>query len=96
MKGLSLSNARKLLEKEGFKNISVIEKETDEYTPGSVISQSPEHSSAGIAADSEITLVVAKSRQIVSTTAPTTTAPVTTQAPAEDPQAELIDGEDRG
>ena len=96
VKGLSLSNARKLLEKEGFKNISVIEKETDEYTPGSVISQSPEHSSAGIAADSEITLVVAKSRQIVSTTAPTTTAPVTTQAPAEDPQAELIDGEDRG
>ncbi|MBQ6019274.1 MAG: Stk1 family PASTA domain-containing Ser/Thr kinase [Clostridia bacterium] len=94
VKGLSLSNARKMLEKEGFKNISVIEKETDDYTPGSVISQTPEHSSEPVSPDTEITLVVAKSKQVVSTTA--TTAPTTTQPPEDDPLAELIDGEDRG
>ncbi len=57
----------------------MIEKETDEYTPGSVISQSPEASSSGVSADTEITLVVAKARQIVTTTTVTTTAPTTTE-----------------
>lgn len=93
--GMSLSNARKLLEKKGFTNIVVIEQETDEYTPGSVISQTPSDSSGGYDADQEITLVVAKSKQIVYTTVPPTTL---TEEPGgqEDPDGpELVDGDER-
>ncbi|MBR1812017.1 MAG: Stk1 family PASTA domain-containing Ser/Thr kinase [Clostridia bacterium] len=58
---LSLSNARQLLEGEGFTNIKVLEQETDGYTPGMVISQSPSHSATTYSLDREITLIVARS-----------------------------------
>ncbi|MBR5427325.1 MAG: Stk1 family PASTA domain-containing Ser/Thr kinase [Clostridia bacterium] len=93
LKGVSLSNARKILEKEGFKNISVLEQETDLYTPGSIISQTPEHSSEVVTLDTEITLVVAKSKQLIVTTAPESTAVHTTE---EDPLGEIVDGDNRG
>ena len=61
MRNLSLSNARQLLENEGFTNISVLEQETSDHTPGSVISQSPTSGSSTYSLDTRVTLVVAKS-----------------------------------
>ena len=66
VRNLSLSNARQILDNEGFTNISVLEQETDSYTPGTIISQSPSDN-ATYPLDSRITLVVAK--------APVTQAP---------------------
>ena len=59
VRNLSLSNARQILDNEGFTNISVLEQETDSYTPGTIISQSPSDD-ATYPLDSRITLVVAK------------------------------------
>lgn len=61
VRNLSLSNARQLLENEGFTNISVLEQETSDHTPGSVISQSPTSGSSTYSLDTRVTLVVAKS-----------------------------------
>ena len=63
--GLSLSNARQLLENEGFTNISVLEQETEDYSPGSVISQSPTNGSTAYSLDTRVTLVVAKAPVVV-------------------------------
>ena len=61
VRGLSLNNARKMLENEGFKNIKVLEEETDSYPPGAVISQTPAASSTEYELSRDITIVVAKS-----------------------------------
>lgn len=66
--GLSLENARSLLDNEGFTNITVLEQETDDYTPGTVISQSPSDITATYELDRAITLVVARKSSAVVTT----------------------------